>query len=121
MDREWAERSRDERRAKLSEASEHGKAKLLYEYDFGDSWQLRLTVVSTSGPEAGTRYPVGLAGERAAPPEDCGGIPGYYGFLEAIADPSHEEHADMVEWIGGEFDADAFDLAGINRALRSVR
>jgi len=69
----------------------------------------------------GKRYPVCLTGKRACPPEDCGGIWGYAGFLEAIQDPRHPEHEDMLEWVGGEFDPEAFDLDEVNTALQSLK
>jgi Plasmid pRiA4b ORF-3-like protein len=62
-----------------------------------------------------------LTGKRACPPEDCGGIWGYAGFLEAIQDPRHPEHEDMLEWVGGEFDPEAFDLDEVNTALQSLK
>ncbi len=62
-----------------------------------------------------------LAGERACPPEDCGGVCGYDEFREAIRDPEHEQHEDMLEWIGGSFDPEAFDLDEINRELKGIR
>ena len=65
--------------------------------------------------ERGKRYPVCVAGERACPPEDCGGVWGYADFLEAIRDPKHEEHESMLEWIGGQFDPEAFDVDELNR------
>ena len=71
-------------------------------------------------PPGEAKYPVCLAGERACPPEDVGGVCGYEGFLEAIRDPDHPEHEDYLEWIGGEFDPGAFDLEGINAALRRL-
>lgn len=42
----------------------------------------------------------------ACPPEDVGGAWGYEEFLEALADPGHEQHDDMVRWSGGAFDPD---------------
>jgi hypothetical protein len=96
-------------------------AGFLYEYDFGDSWQHELLVEGITEPEQGVRYPVCIAGERACPPEDVGGIWGYETFLEAMADPGHPEHEDYVEWIGGVFDPDAFDLAEVNAMLRRLR
>ncbi len=62
-----------------------------------------------------------LAGERHCPPEDCGGIPGYEEFLEAIRDSNHPQHTEMLDWVGGRFDPDAFTPDGVNRALRRVR
>jgi Plasmid pRiA4b ORF-3-like protein len=57
-----------------------------------------------------TGHSCNRTGKRACPPEDCGGIWGYVGFLAAIRDPKHPEHKGMLEWIGGEFDPDVFDL-----------
>ena len=66
-------------------------------------------------------HAVCIAGERACPPEDCGGLWGYEEFLEAIKDPNHEEHQEMLDWIGGSFDPDEFDLQEVNRALKGKR
>ena len=70
--------------------------------------------------EAGQRYPVCLTGKRACPPEDCGGIWGYASFLDAIQDPQHPEHEEMLEWVGGEFEPEAFDLDEVNRELQNL-
>ena len=59
-------------------------------------------------------------GQTACPPEDCGGIWGYAGFLDAIQDPQHSEHEEMLEWVGGEFDQEAFDLDEVNRELQNL-
>jgi hypothetical protein len=97
------------------------KDKFLYEYDFGDSWDHELLIEKMLPPEAGKHYPVCLAGKGACPPEDCGGVWGYAGFLEAIHDPQHPEHEEMLEWVGGEFDPDVFDLDEVNTALHSLK
>jgi len=88
-----------------------------YEYDFGDSWQHRIEVEKVLPPEPGVRYPRCLAGKRACPPEDVGGIFGYEEFLQAIRDPKHPEHESMLEWVGGAFDPEAFGLRGVNERL----
>ena len=88
-----------------------------YEYDFGDSWEHRIEVEKVLLPEPGVRYPRCLAGKRACPPEDVGGIFGYEEFLQAIRDPKHPEHEAMREWVGGVFDPEAFDLQGVNERL----
>jgi hypothetical protein len=77
-------------------------------------------VEKTLPPEKGVRYPVCVKGKRACPPEDVGGVWGYENFLEAIRDPDHEEHDMYLEWIGDEFDPEAFDLDGVNQSLRSM-
>lgn len=62
-----------------------------------------------------------LGGERAGPPEDCGGPWGYEHLLEAIADPRHESHADMREWLGRAWDAELVDIEGIDWVLATMR
>ncbi|MCC7106094.1 MAG: plasmid pRiA4b ORF-3 family protein, partial [Chloroflexi bacterium] len=91
-----------------------------YEYDFGDDWRHRIVVEKVLPPERGVVYPRCLAGRRACPPEDCGGIWGYEEFLEAIRDPDHEEHEAMLEWVGGAFDPEAFDLKTVNETLANL-
>jgi hypothetical protein len=61
-----------------------------------------------------------VKGKRACPPEDVGGMWGYYGFLEAIHKPDHPDHEDMLEWIGGEFDPEEFDVEETNEILRGL-
>ncbi|MGI8647848.1 MAG: IS1096 element passenger TnpR family protein [Mycobacteriales bacterium] len=57
--------------------------------------------------------------DRAAslPPEDCGGVPGYYELLEALSDPGHEQHAELTEWVGGSFDPELCDIDQTNTGL----
>ena len=106
----------DEGQLKLNQAVGEG-SKFSYEYDFGDSWQHDLTVERILPAEKGERYPLCAAGERACPPEDAGGIGGYEDFLQAIADPKHPEHSNYLEWAGGSFDAEQFDLEKVNDLL----
>ena len=112
---------RDESRVKLNQIVTGEKFKFRYEYDFGDSWLHNLLVEKVLPPEPDQPYPACIKGKRACPPEDVGGIWGYYMFLEAIQDPDHPEHADYLEWVGGEFDPKAFDLDEANEALRALR
>jgi Plasmid pRiA4b ORF-3-like protein len=87
-----------------------------YRYDFGDGWDHDIRVgerLSAVGP--GT--PHCLDGDRACPPEDCGGPAGYQRLLDALADPADPEHDELLAWVGGEFDPDAFDLTGTNELL----
>jgi len=108
-----------ERKMKLSQVLAGGVKTFTYTYDFGDSWDHTIQVEKTLPPEAGAHYPRCTEGKRACPPEDCGGSWGYENFLEAIRNPSHPEHEDMVEWIGGgEFDPEKFDIEAVNQQLR---
>lgn len=89
----------------------------VYEYDFGDGWEHEILVEAVLAPRPRTRYPRVVDGARACPPEDVGGPPGYEGFLEAVGNPRHAEHDSMLEWAGGSFDPEAFDMDVANREL----
>jgi len=92
----------------------------LYLYDFGDGWEHELLVEKILTSESGAAYPRCLTGKRACPPEDVGGVWGYADFLEAVRNPSHPEHKNMLTWAGGNFDPAAFDLAAVNLMLQQL-
>jgi hypothetical protein len=87
----------------------------------GDGWDHQILVEKVLPPDPEIRYPICIKGKRACPPEDCGGIWGYGEFLEIIKDPKHRDHRSMLEWIGGEFDSEAFDLEETNQKLKQIR
>lgn len=89
------------------------KQKARYLYDFGDDWQHIVMLEKIIPPEDGAAYPRCIAGKRKCPPEDCGGIRGYGDFLEIIADPANAEHESTLEWVGGSYDPDDFNPAGV--------
>ncbi|MGH2615611.1 MAG: plasmid pRiA4b ORF-3 family protein [Thermomicrobiales bacterium] len=107
----------DEWTASLARVAPSTRSRLLYTYDFGDNWEHDIQVEAVGPPAPGLQYPVCLAGRWAGPPDDCGGIWGYVDLLEALADPDHPEHDDMMEWTGGPIDPEAFDLEEVNRRL----
>jgi len=111
----------NEKRYRLNELVGREGFKFRYEYDFGDSWLHDLFVEKILPSEKGVRYPLCIAGKRACPPEDVGGIGEYNDFLDAITDPKHPEHYRMLEWIGGDFDPEHFDLDEVNDRLRHPR
>ncbi|MCC7448936.1 MAG: plasmid pRiA4b ORF-3 family protein [Anaerolineae bacterium] len=111
----------NEQRTTLNKLALEPKAHFHYEYDFGDSWDHDILVEKVLPPESDIHYPRCIAGKRAGPPDDCGGIWGYYGLLEAVQDPNHPQHEDMLEWLGGPLDPDAFDLEAINAQLRTIK
>jgi hypothetical protein len=112
----------DENTTGIMEVAPRTKAAFVYEYDFGDSWEHRIIVEKILDPDpAVAGLAQCLAGERACPPDDCGGVYGYANLLEAIMDPKHEEYEDMMEWLGGKFDPEAFDCDRINRYLRKLK
>lgn len=89
-----------------------------YDYDFGDSWEHEVMFEGSPPVDPKAKYPLCLEGERACPPEDCGGVWGYSDFLEAIRNPRHEEHENMLEWIGGKFDPEKFDPGKVTKAMK---
>ncbi|HHW15137.1 MAG TPA: plasmid pRiA4b ORF-3 family protein [Firmicutes bacterium] len=110
---------RDDRRVKLK-AVVSVRDKFLYRYDLGDNWEHEIQVEDIELGQKQER-PVCLGGRRAAPPEDCGGLSGYTDLLDALGDPEHPEHESYVEWLGGVFDPEAFDLAAVNQRLAEIR
>lgn len=96
-------------------------ARFHYVYDLGDDWGHEVLVESIQTPAAPFKHPVCLAGERACPPEDSGGAPGYANLLEVLRDRTHPEHRDMLAWAGRGFDPERFDLAAVNRKLKLLK
>jgi len=109
------------RKMKLSQVVQAGVKKFRYTYDFGDTWVHLIQVEKVLEAEPKVKYPRCVTGSRAGPPEDCGGPWGYGDFVEAIQNPKHPEHAERLEWVGGEFDPEAFDLEAVNEQLAMVR
>ena len=72
-----------------------------YDYDFGDGWEHIILLEGILLKEDGVKYPKCIAGERACPPEDCGGVHGYYNFLEIIGNPNHPEYQEYIAWLKG--------------------
>lgn len=93
-------------------------ATMTYEYDFGDCWQHDILLEGMFLAEDAVPYPRCVGGARHAPPEDCGGVTGYEDLLRIIQDPEDEEYEDMMQWLGGQYDPEAFDQEDINWALQ---
>lgn len=89
----------------------------LYEYDFGDGWKHQVTLEKTLEHEHSYTYPICIGGENACPPEDCGGIRGYYSMLEELKNPDNGEHESTKTWLGGFFDPHSFDPNRVNRDM----
>lgn len=89
-----------------------------YEYDFGDSWKHEIAFEGILSAEPGRVYPVCLEGQLACPPEDIGGVWGYYDMLATIADPKNKRNKEITEWLGDPFDPEAFDPAETSKIMQ---
>jgi len=98
----------DERRVTLGQLLDSVGDHLLYTYDLGDNWEHEILVEELLDADPEVKYPVLVAAKGACPPEDCGGRWGYVELKEILADPAHERHQEMLEWLGLD-DASAFD------------
>jgi hypothetical protein len=109
----------DETKYRLCDVIDREKQKFHYEYDFGDGWRHALLVEKTiPGPQ---KPPiVCLAGKGRCPPEDCGGIWGYYETLKIVNDASHPEHEEILDWMG-EIDPEEFRLEVANARLKHLK
>lgn len=120
-DPEWEMDVQNESKMRLSDAAPEPGAAFTYEYDLGDSWIHEILVEKIGPPEPTMLYPVCVDGKRACPPEDSGGVAGYANLLDILKDPEHEEHESTLQWLGGHFDSEGFDVNAVNRALSPRR
>jgi hypothetical protein len=107
----------DESGITVAEAFPRCKGRIEYMYDFGDGWDHAVDCEGIVRRSVAPQVPWCHEGRRRCPPEDVGGIGGFASFLKIIANPSHEEHKDYLEWCGGGFDPAEFDLTAANRQL----
>jgi hypothetical protein len=118
-DRRMMDYVTDEYRMTLNKLANSGAKNFGYTYDFGDNWEHVVTIEKVSKIGSEPSGPMCIAGKRACPPEDCGGLWGYYHLLEVLADPNHPEYDDQREWIAEDFDPDVFDLARTNLNIKA--
>ncbi|MBP1696908.1 MAG: plasmid pRiA4b family protein [Deltaproteobacteria bacterium] len=95
---------------KMADYFSMNNTKSEYVYDFGDNWEHTVKLEKILPRQEGIPYPKCTDGKRACPPEDCGGSWGYEDFLKAITNPKHREHKEMLDWVGGSFDPEHFDI-----------
>jgi len=93
------------------------RLKFKYEYDFGDSWEHTIKLEKIVDADPAIQYPHCTAGANACPPEDIGGVWGFYDFVEAISDPEHEQYAEFMEW-NESFDPERFDPEEVSQRVR---
>jgi hypothetical protein len=119
---DWDDGPRDASKARLADVVEDlGTRTLRYLYDFGDGWEHTIKIERVGPAVPGVLYPRLLDAAGRCPPEDIGGMPGYDELLAALADPRHERHAGLAEWIGHDaFDPHHADLAALAREVQAL-
>ena len=110
---------RDESKFRLGDLAA-GADRIDYEYDFGDGWDHALDIEARTVAAEGNEYPACVAGEGACPPEDCGGSYGFAEFKAVLAGPPSAERAELLQWAGGDYDPDRFDLSVANSAVKVI-
>ena len=119
-DPDWNERIEDAAKAKLSALLTTGVREISYVYDMGDTWQHRIIVEKLNTAEPGALYPQFLGGGRRCPPENCGGLPGYYEFLDDIASKDSKKRGAALKWYGRPYDPNDIGEQKVIAALKRL-
>lgn len=83
---------------------------IIWEYDFGDSWEHSITLEDRRKKSAYEDYSVNIMkGKNACPPENCGGVYGYKHLLDVLADPKSPEYMMMKNWVPRNFNPKKFN------------
>jgi hypothetical protein len=104
----------------ISDLLKNEKDKIIYEYDFGDNWEHQIILEKILELDEEKTYPCCIKGKMNCPPEDSGGVWGYYDILNLLQKPDHEEYETYKEWIGEDFDPEYFDINEINDNLKMI-
>jgi hypothetical protein len=109
---------------RLKALIDRGVRQFDYMYDMGDSWHHVITVEAVEPGRSDLKYPRYVEGCRRCPPEDVGGTPGFKNFLEAMADPEHPDHAELIEWheecYGGAYSPETIDELVTKRRVAAL-
>ena len=116
-DADWAGDFIDARKARLEDI---GTKSLQYLYDFGDGWEHTIKIERLIDPEPGMLYPRLIEAKGHCPPEDVGGPWGYGELLEALADPSHERHGELKEWLADDFNPHVVDIDWLSKDVADL-
>jgi len=117
----WCDDAMGAENIRLHDLKRELEEKIVYIYDFGDRWTHCVHLEHCQQALCEHGVAVCLSGKHACPPENCGGIWGYYDILRAIKDPTHESHQEMIEWLDPKFDPETFDIEHVNQLLQKLR
>jgi hypothetical protein len=110
----------DDRDVTLGDLNLAHRDRMVYDYQFGEGWRVDIRVEKTAAAAKGVRYPACIGGERAGPPEDCGGVEAFHDMLACLKDPSSDLGKEWAGWLGPDYDPAACDLEKVNQALRKL-
>lgn len=108
------------RNVRIGALVDRGITTFNYTYDFGDDWRHSITVEAVTDADPAVEYPRFLDGDRRAPPEDVGGLPGFEDFLIAMSKPRHAQHRKVVDWYGGRFEPNDIGVDTINERIAKL-
>ena len=114
-------RDLDERKYRIGQLLKREKDWMTYMYDFGDSWEHKVTLQKILPYDPAVRLPACIGGRRQCPPEDCGGVWGFYEMREILEDPNARDHEHMKEWLGEPFDPDVFSPHAVDMIVGQMR
>ena len=111
----------DDRDVSLADLDLGHRNLFMYDYHFGEGgWQVEIKVEKALVVEKGTVYPNCVAGERAGPPEDCGGVEAFHDMLACIKEPGTDLGREWLEWLGPDYDPVSCDLVKLNKSLKKL-
>jgi Plasmid pRiA4b ORF-3-like protein len=110
----------DDRDVTLADLNLVHRDRMTYEYQIGEGWNVDVRVEKTAPPGKAVYYPLCVAGERAGPPEDCGGLEAFHDMLACLKEPASDLGREWLGWLGPDYDPSACDLDKVNRALRKL-
>jgi hypothetical protein len=110
----------DDRDVTLADLDLEHRARFGYVYQFGEGWQVDVKIEKSGTLQKTMQYPQCLGGERAGPPEDCGGLEAFHDMLACIKEPHSDLGREWLDWLGPDYDPAACDLEKINRALKKL-
>jgi len=111
----------NDRLIKVKDILNEDRPILNYLYDMGDSWSHSIKLEKIIKKDSAIEVPVCLDGERSSPPEDCGGMPGFYDLIETLKKPRSREYKEILEWLGYKYDPELFEVEKINKNLKNLK
>lgn len=110
----------DDRDVALVDLDLEHRGHLTYDYHFGEGWRVDIKIEKVVPRQKALVYPHCLGGERAGPPEDCGGLEAFHDMLDCLQETETDLGREWREWLGPDYDPAQCELEKINQALRKL-